>query len=280
MSQSEIPLMEFSRASDSGSPAQPSEARHGLSASWSGPTRSTSDEAERKTDPDDGLDYSLDELRSKYEDVYDHNELLEYFRQTCRQKHATSNFSELVPDEVVLPASLVSSGATCGPAPDDAAFQSFSLATPKATSEADDADFAMMESMIEDKAWKVWGYPASALRLLYNLEEFQKRELSPASPHLDIYALLPEELLRVERATSTLDGSPCPASSAGGRSDEVDQSSCSSHFFWAEVLYDYHSGRHPSSQGADAGSSNGSARPAFDMEAPVSGRGYAGCELQ
>ena len=40
---------------------------------------------ERRMDPEDGLDYSLDELRSKYDDVYEEHELLEYFCHTCLQ---------------------------------------------------------------------------------------------------------------------------------------------------------------------------------------------------
>jgi zinc transporter ZupT len=46
-------------------------------------------EGEKKTDPDDGLDYSLDELRGKYDDVYDEQELLEYFRKSRRQQEET-----------------------------------------------------------------------------------------------------------------------------------------------------------------------------------------------
>lgn len=38
---------------------------------------------ERKTDPDDGRDYSLEELRNKYGGVYGEQELLEYFHHTC-----------------------------------------------------------------------------------------------------------------------------------------------------------------------------------------------------
>jgi len=42
-------------------------------------------EAERKTDPDDGVAYSLEELKSKYDGIYSEHELLEYFHTTCRE---------------------------------------------------------------------------------------------------------------------------------------------------------------------------------------------------
>lgn len=242
MSQSDIPLVEFTRvipdANEASDGAQEWETRHHVSASWSGPKSSNS-----------------------------------------------FSFTQLVPEA----AQPTSPGGVIGPEGlyfQDEAFQSFSLATP-AASEADEAsaDFALTESMIEDTAWKVWGYPSSALRLLYNLEEFQKKELSTTSPHQELYALLPEELLRAERATSALDGSPCSASPSGGWSEEADQGSCSSHFFWLEVLYDYHSGRHPSSQVGERGVSRAGAQATFerldeDSSMPGRGPGPAGCELQ
>jgi len=46
-------------------------------------------ETVKKTDPDDGLDYSLDELRRKYTDTYDEQELLEYFHKSCQQQETT-----------------------------------------------------------------------------------------------------------------------------------------------------------------------------------------------
>lgn len=92
-----------------------------------------------------------------------------------------------------------------------------------------------------NEARKVWGYPEGALRLLYDLEEFQQRE----GIDQDLYSLLPKELLTLQRVAPTHDGEPSPPSVLS----EVD-GSCSSHFFWMEVLYDFHCGR---AQGRDAG---------------------------
>merc|ERR1712136_330432 len=92
-----------------------------------------------------------------------------------------------------------------------------------------------------NEARKVWGYPEGALRLLYDLEEFQQRE----GIDQDLYSLLPKELLTLQRVAPTHGGEPSPPSVMS----EVD-GSCSSHFFWMEVLYDFHCGR---AQGRDAG---------------------------
>jgi hypothetical protein len=95
------------------------------------------------------------------------------------------------------------------------------------------------ESMVDAFVWKTWGYPPSALRLLYNLEEFRQQQVSNP-PHSDVYANLPEELFHTERITSTVDGSPYPA-----RGWPEDDESLTSHYFWLEVFFEHHSGRHP-----------------------------------
>jgi hypothetical protein len=129
-------------------------------------------------------------------------------------------------------------------------FQSFSVATPTssyshegtfvdACEVADGED--MVASMIDDGVRKVWGYPASALQLLYKLEEFQQLELSPASSHAGVYALLPEDV------TSASGGSLSQAAPCIDWYDELDQGNCSSHFFWLEMFYDHHRGSQSSS---------------------------------
>jgi len=92
----------------------------------------------------------------------------------------------------------------------------------------------------------VWGYPACALQLLHDLEEFQQRESGSPSPHRRLFDLLPEDLLCLERAVPEPQGAlRRPAQAPRWPvDDEAGRSSCSSHFFWLEVLYDFHSGRH------------------------------------
>lgn len=53
---------------------------------------------ERKTDPADGRDYSLEELRSKYEGVYEEQAFFEYFHHTCLQQgRSESTVSTRIP---------------------------------------------------------------------------------------------------------------------------------------------------------------------------------------
>mmetsp|Transcript_61003 Transcript_61003/g.196524 ORF Transcript_61003/g.196524 Transcript_61003/m.196524 type:complete len:133 (-) Transcript_61003:348-746(-) len=81
----------------------------------------------------------------------------------------------------------------------------------------------------------------------------------PASPHRGVYNLLPEELLCLERTAEGPGDTPLPPTQANGwlLDEEAERGSCSSHFFWLEVLYDFHSSRHashlaePSATGSD-----------------------------
>lgn len=107
-----------------------------------------------------------------------------------------------------------------------------------------------------------WGYPTTALSLLRELEDFQQREMARDSPHRRLYGLFPEDLLAMDRATPEAWGEvlPLPAvpvsGPACGRAGPLDSHagrvSCSAHYFWLEVLYDFHSGRH-AAQFGDAG---------------------------
>merc|ERR1719265_445582 len=101
-------------------------------------------------------------------------------------------------------------------------------------------------------AQKVWGYSASALQLLHDLEEFQQREME----RVEVYRFLPEDLLHLERIMPTADSAPTLPTLLGGWSeDDEAHQSCGPHFFWLEVLYDYYSGRHgcTDSPGNDGG---------------------------
>lgn len=109
----------------------------------------------------------------------------------------------------------------------------------------------------------VWGYPVAALALLHELEDFQQRETGASSSQHRLYTLFPDELVALERATSEVGGEPLPLAAmpvaglsgsvkAGPLDGQVGRTSCSSHFFWLEVLYDFYSGRHASHLG-DAG---------------------------
>jgi len=117
----------------------------------------------------------------------------------------------------------------------------------------------------------VWGYPASALRLLHDLEEFQRREIGPSAPHQRLYSLLPEDLLQLERAAPEPGSAPAPPEQACDWSPEGEagRGSCSSHFFWLEVLYDFHSGRHAAHFGEGGGGRPTGGGPTGDSEGAV-----------
>jgi len=87
-----------------------------------------------------------------------------------------------------------------------------------------------------------WGYPPSALNLLEDLEEFQEQEVAPESAHFAFYSSLPEELVRLQRVVPTSGQGPTELG-LWSPEGEVEQGSCSPHFFWLEALYDYQSGR-------------------------------------
>jgi len=96
---------------------------------------------------------------------------------------------------------------------------------------------------------EVWGYPDCALRLLHDLEEFQEREWGSAPQPGGAYALLPPELLSLERIVPAPGSPPVAPLLVGGPlspNDDGEQGNWGSHFFWLEVLYDFHSGRHAS----------------------------------
>lgn len=100
----------------------------------------------------------------------------------------------------------------------------------------------------EAVAMPVWGYPLTALWFMHDLEEFQTREVSEESPNRDLYALLPNEFLQLSRVVSYLDASSgeLRLTQSGGSwsgQHEGESGACGSHFFWLEMLYEFHSGR-------------------------------------
>lgn len=104
---------------------------------------------------------------------------------------------------------------------------------------------------------ETWGYPMAALNLLFDVEEFQRREAGEGSPQQRLYALFPEDLIELERVVPSkgdIPAAPAMALPVRGRGAmesyaEQEHGSCSSHFFWLEILYDFHSGVHASHLG-------------------------------
>lgn len=101
---------------------------------------------------------------------------------------------------------------------------------------------------------EVWGYPPCAAELVMNLEEFARRELNNASPRADLYRALPANLCALQPAFvdekqdggDSLDTAPSKAwwcSDNEAEDEESEHANCGSHFFWLELLYDFHSGR-------------------------------------
>lgn len=49
---------------------------------------------ERRTDPADGFHYSLEDMRGKYEGIYNEDELLAYFYESCLEQHGSPSGSD------------------------------------------------------------------------------------------------------------------------------------------------------------------------------------------
>jgi len=92
---------------------------------------------------------------------------------------------------------------------------------------------------------EAWGYAPSALTLLKNIEDFQQGETGFASSQHQLYTLLPEDLVALDLVA--------PDSASPSVPLAVGPGNCSSHFFWLELLYDFHSGRHASHLGDTGG---------------------------
>lgn len=96
---------------------------------------------------------------------------------------------------------------------------------------------------------RLWGYPASALRLLLEIEELQKQELGPEGSRAELYALLPPELYTVgSLGLKTVSPSVAAAGALGAFRDvggtaadamlDIDTGAAGAHIFWLEVLRD------------------------------------------
>jgi len=83
----------------------------------------------------------------------------------------------------------------------------------------------------DDAIFHVWGYPPCALRLLRNLEEFRDRH---TIVHRGFCEALPDELFRLDRVLLEKGAGGSPL-----EEEELERGSCSTHFFWLEVLFDH-----------------------------------------
>lgn len=130
----------------------------------------------------------------------------------------------------------------------------------------------------EDLAARIWGYPAAALRLLRELEEFQKQELCSSESgggSGENYALLPDDIVRL-LPTSRPAGMASAANAVQAAAADLEEgkgqdSVDGAHFFWLEALYDFNSGRHAAARAAApaAAAAADSARWSFFSRQPL-----------
>mmetsp|Transcript_51134 Transcript_51134/g.108651 ORF Transcript_51134/g.108651 Transcript_51134/m.108651 type:complete len:1103 (+) Transcript_51134:249-3557(+) len=101
----------------------------------------------------------------------------------------------------------------------------------------------------------IWGYPESALRLLQDVEDFQRAECDDPHCQKRLYSLYPPELLHLHPAIEAGRRDPGPlvlkptlgplgSTRAGPLDGHAGRVGCSGHFFWLEILHDFSSGRH------------------------------------
>ncbi|CAE8623763.1 unnamed protein product, partial [Polarella glacialis] len=131
------------------------------------------------------------------------------------------------------------------------------------------ADLSSRESE-EALAGRIWGYPPAALRLLRELEDFQRLQMAPSNAGREHYALLPADLLRLQSAAAptamSAAAAVAKAASAAAAMGELEEGrrqdtshGSEAYFFWLEALYDFHSGRQahqPPTASASAGAAS------------------------
>lgn len=131
---------------------------------------------------------------------------------------------------------------------------------------------AAAEELAAAEARKVWGYPPGAQRLLFDLEEFYDGEVCAGAPNGDLYAKLPEELVRLQRVVPTCSGLPRPPARGAGQPEEgeTEPGSCGAHFFWLEAWHDFHSGSYGFHDEDDTGPQAEGRVPFMQLETDVS----------
>jgi hypothetical protein len=121
------------------------------------------------------------------------------------------------------------------------------------------------------KILPVWGYPLGALWFVHDLEEFQQREVSDSCADRELYALMPDEFLTLPRVAPSASEDLVGLRSCNGvwtMQDEMEKCVCGPHYFWIEMLYEFHSGRRVSlaTEANDLSSWSSNYEHAFDIE--------------